>query len=375
MGNQAEGNLNREGKIGASSQPFYRPDLSYDDNFNTGPFGPFATASEHRFKEVGEPTVKVFGQLVHTPFGIPAGPLVNGKFARAALDLGFNIVTAKTVRGREYPCQEWPNVMALQHTGDLTLEQAEEGVLANHDYGNPLAITNSFGVPSKAPEVWQKDLAETVKYAKKGQLVIGSFQPTTSEGGTRQTFIEDAVKTAKMVAETGVKVLEINLSCPNEGSAHLLCFDVDTSADMINAIKAEVDLPITVKIAYFADKGKLKEFVTRVNVDGYTAINTIGTKTVDEKGESAFQHGRVKTGACGAPIRWAGLEMVAELKKLRTELGKDYTIVGVGGVTVPEDYQRYRDAGADVVMSATGAMWNPYLAQEIKKLLPSPSQA
>ena len=29
------------------------------------------------------------------------------------------------------------------------------------------------------------------------------------------------------------------------------------------------------------------------------------------------------------------------------------------------------DAGADVVMSATGAMWNPYLAKEIKEAYPN----
>jgi len=35
-----------------------------------------------------------------------------------------------------------------------------------------------------------------------------------------------------------------------------------------------------------------------------------------------------------------------------------------------EDYQDYREAGADAVLSATGAMWNPYLAKEIKEAYP-----
>jgi tRNA-dihydrouridine synthase len=34
----------------------------------------------------------------------------------------------------------------------------------------------------------------------------------------------------------------------------------------------------------------------------------------------------------------------------------------------PQDYFDYRQAGADAVMSATGAMWNPHLAQEIKQI-------
>lgn len=48
-------------------------------------------------------------------------------------------------------------------------------------------------------------------------------------------------------------------------------------------------------------------------------------------------------------------------------MGKDFAIIGVGGVMTPEDYLEYKNAGADIVQSATGAMWNPYLAQEIKQ--------
>ena len=54
------------------------------------------------------------------------------------------------------------------------------------------------------------------------------------------------------------------------------------------------------------------------------------------------------------------------MKKIRDEKGFKFSITGVGGVTSPEDYKEFRDGGADVVMSATGAMWNPKLAQEIK---------
>jgi len=48
----------------------------------------------------------------------------------------------------------------------------------------------------------------------------------------------------------------------------------------------------------------------------------------------------------------------------------EYEIIGCGGVTVPADFKEYRDAGANVVMSATGAMWNPYLAKEIREAYP-----
>ena len=42
------------------------------------------------------------------------------------------------------------------------------------------------------------------------------------------------------------------------------------------------------------------------------------------------------------------------------------SIIGVGGVVEPSDYDDYRAAGADAVMSATGAMWDARLARRIK---------
>ena len=76
--------------------------------------------------------------------------------------------------------------------------------------------------------------------------------------------------------------------------------------------------------------------------------------------------GRLTSGVCGSAIKWAGLDMVARLGRLREELSLKFSIVGCGGVTTPADYEEYRAAGTDAAQSATGAMWNPYLAREIK---------
>ena len=61
--------------------------------------------------------------------------------------------------------------------------------------------------------------------------------------------------------------------------------------------------------------------------------------------------------------------MVRRLSAVRERTGLDFAIIGVGGVTTPEDYRAYRAAGANAVMSATGAMWDANLAREIKAAL------
>jgi dihydroorotate dehydrogenase (NAD+) catalytic subunit len=351
--------------------PFYDPEKSYEDNFEHGPFGAFTDGVV--LENNSQKQYDFFGLKVNSPFGIPAGPLINGAFVKSALDKGFDIVTYKTVRSGGYPCHAWPNVLSVKVEGDLTLEKAQGKLVADKNYHEPLSITNSFGVPSREVEFWQKDLAEAVKYAKRGQIVIGAFQGTKKEGQTGEEYINDYRVVAKMVKDTGVKVMEVNLSCPNEGTNNLLCFDTARSVLVAKAIKEVIgDIPLIIKIAYYKDDEVLKNFVKEIGniVQGISAINTIAAEIVDEKGNQALPgEGRLRSGVCGHAIKWAGLDMVRKLKKLREEFGYTYTIICVGGVTVPEDFLEYRNAGGDIVMSATGAMWNPYLAKDIKEKL------
>lgn len=352
-------------------EPFYDPSKSYEENYGKGPFGDFVNPEKYQNK--GEPQFDFLGNKVYLPFGIPAGPLLNGKYVKAALDAGFDIAVYKTVRTQAYPCNPFPNVVAVDLHGDLKLDQAKNGIISKDNYESPLSITNSFGVPSTDPEIWQKDLADAARHAGKGQVVVGSFQGTKKGDGNVDAFISDFVLGARLVKEAGAKILEVNFSCPNEGTSHLLCFDIPMVRRISEAIKNEIgDIPLVIKIAYYEDQEALKKLIQEVGniIDGISAINTIGSAVRNKNGEQALPgEGRLVSGVCGVAIKWAGLDMVGRLAKLREELGMKFAIIGVGGVSSAEDFKKYKNAGADAVMSATGAMWNPMLAQEIKKSL------
>ncbi|MFA5791718.1 MAG: hypothetical protein WC884_01630 [Candidatus Paceibacterota bacterium] len=354
--------------------PFYDPEKSYEENFEKGPFGAFADKEISRTTlDIGEPKYNFFGFKINSPFGIPAGPLINGKFTQVALDCGFDIVTYKTVRSGKYSCHPWPNILSVKIDGDLTLDISEGTLVADRNYHEPLSITNSFGVPSLDPEFWQKDILQVLKNMKKGQMLVGAFQGTKKEGQSVEDYINDYRVTAKLLKDIGVKVMEVNLSCPNEGTNNLLCYDTERSVKVAKAIKEVIgEIPLIIKVGYFKDEDIFSIFVKKVGniVQGISTINTIAAEIVDEKGNQALPgSGRLRSGVCGHAIKWAGLDMVGRLKKLREEFNYKFQIIGVGGVATPEDFFEYRNAGADIVMSATGAMWNPYLAKEIKERL------
>ncbi|MDR0588352.1 MAG: hypothetical protein LBG61_05225 [Burkholderiales bacterium] len=345
-----------------SVQPFYNPAKTYDDNYREGPFGLFA---EDRVlpQPTEKPLKRLLGLPVFEPFGIPAGPLLNARFCEAAFRFGFDLAVYKTVRSAKRECLPFPNIIEVKVKGQLVSGQTVEA-LSIPEHHRPNAITNSFGVPSQSPEIWQPDMKNAVHAARAGQILIGSFQGS----GEGEAQVKDYIKTAQMVVETGAPVLEANLSCPNEGKKGLLCFDVDKVSAIVSGIKKAVnDRPLLLKLAYFEDEALLASLVRAVGdrVEGFCAINTLQAYVVDSHGKSPLP-GRDFAGICGADIRWAGLIMTQRLAAWRDQLKLNYTIVGGGGVMAKEDYHAYINHGADAVMSATGAMWNPLLAQEIK---------
>ena len=53
------------------------------------------------------------GMAVNSPLGIPAGPLLNGRWVLYYASLGFDILTYKTVRSSERACYELPNLQPV----------------------------------------------------------------------------------------------------------------------------------------------------------------------------------------------------------------------------------------------------------------------
>lgn len=356
------------------SLTFYDNTLSYEKNFEKGP--PLASANINPPKRIIKKMSKFLGFSVNLPFGIPAGPLLNSKFVKSAFEWGFDVIHYKTQRSGVFPCNPFPNVLFVDIKGDLTLKKADKplhGQLATKKKVLEFNITNSFGNPSKGPTFWQKDMKKALQYEKKGQLLIASVVGTIKKGLDEEDYYDDFAHTARLAKKTGVKVIEVNLSCPNVANEGILCYSVAAVETITRKVKEAIEeTPLIIKVGYY-DKNQqelLEDIVRRIElfVAGIAAINTIPAPVVDGKGNQALPGpNRLKAGICGAGIKWAGLDMVRRLARIREKMNRDFTIVGVGGVMTPEDYFQYRKAGADLVQSATAAMWNPHLAHKIWK--------
>lgn len=353
----------------------YNPSKTYIDNWDNGPFPP---RDFKPYVDKGQPQYKFLGLPIHSPFGIPAGPLLNSNHIKFAFEAGFDVLCYKTQRSVKFEPNQFPNVLYLDIDGDLTQQKAKESLLGRRQTDKPLekvSITNSFGNPSLGPDFWVEDLKKALSYERDGQLLIMSVVGTVQEGFSQEDYYDDFAEAAKQAASTGVKAIEINLSCPNVANEGILCYTKEAVVEVSKRVKEAIgDVPLITKFGYFSQEQEalLESTLKEISpfVSAISAINTLPAPVVDENGNQALPgENRLLSGICGASIKWAGLDMVKRLKNLKEKNGFDYEIIGVGGVMDVADFQAYSKAGADVVQSATAAMWNIDLAKQIKTSL------
>jgi dihydroorotate dehydrogenase (NAD+) catalytic subunit len=110
----------------------YDPAKSYEDNFTEGPiWGAGGTAVPH---SEGEPQFELFGHKLYSPFGIPAGPLLNSNYVKYVFERGFDVVCYKTQRSVPFTVNKFPHILYVDVDGDLTLEKAAKPLVGQAAY-------------------------------------------------------------------------------------------------------------------------------------------------------------------------------------------------------------------------------------------------
>lgn len=351
--------------------PIYDIDKTYDENAAKGPF--FNDEVPERIFPSKEKWKDFLGYPIASPIGIPAGPLLTSKWIALAANLGFDVLTYKTIRSKVHPSHPLPNILYVDTQGPISKHSPP----ALHIKKPPqqldkLAITNSFGMPSKSSEFLREDIPKANASLKPGQVMIVSVVGTPRPD---KTFIEDFVDAARLAKESGAKIIEANFSCPNvdkkEGSLYTSPETVFAFASAL--VKAISPIPLIIKVGVFPEAQQMRDVMVaaaRAGVRGFAGINTISMQVVDNAERPALGQSRFTSGICGGPIREAALDFVLQAAKTNKKEKLDLVLIGVGGIMLPEHFDLFLEAGTDVAMTATGMMWDPYIAARYHKRKP-----
>ncbi|MFP3867334.1 MAG: hypothetical protein ACLFUU_04115 [Desulfobacteraceae bacterium] len=343
--------------------------------------GPNLALESLPFTLVGQPRHEFLGKKLNSRLGIPAGLLLDSRWVRLYARLGFDILTYKTVRTRLQPSLAYPNCLLVRAPEPWERRTIPDSVEVTKRYQplTEISMTNSLGMPSQAPEVWQPDIAKSRESLMPGQMLIVSVVGTAEDNHPGR-FIQDFVRAAALAAEAGAEVIELNFSCPNAPVAEGHIYEApEFAGEITRAVRRQVkDRPLLIKVGYLDEKAHLAGLLAAIrgDINGIVGINSLKLTVVDQQGRQALPGaGRAASGISGYALRALARDFIRRLVSLREKERYDYQILAVGGILTPQDFQDFLDRGADAALSCTGAMWDPYLAlrYHMEYALPPPN--
>jgi dihydroorotate dehydrogenase len=364
------------------------PILGYNPSFDLGAnaSGPWMPQPDTRPVSYGHKW-RVLGFDLGLPIGLPASVLtLNSKYVQFYASSGFNIITYKTVRARAHAPHEPPHWLFLEDAqSPWDIGNVPASVTADLRFwpsdNSRYSTANSFGVPSAAPEEWQPDVKKALTYLADDQLMILSIMGGSDTDADTESVVRDFVEVARLGAETGVNVIELNLSCPNvlnpttgQVEGNLICHNAELSQRIVRSCREIIDsnIRLVAKVSWMTFshlRDAFGELLQSGTLDGIAGVNTIQTQVLDSSLNPSFPNREI-AGVSGAAIRNYSQDFLKSCTDLREAIGY-FDILYSGGVITPfHAFEALRN-GATAAMSATGAFVNPDLAAECVDLFES----
>ena len=281
--------------------------------------------------------------------GLAAGLDKNARCIDGLGAMGFGFVEVGTVTPKAQPGNPKPRMFRLP--------QAD-------------ALINRLGFNNDGLDAFIANVKRS-SFRRKGRILGLNI------GKNAATPIEDATSDYLLCLD-GVyphaDYVTVNISSPNTKNLRELQGDaaLDALLGALQQRRAQLQqqhgrqVPMFVKIAPDLDEAQvdlIAATLQRQRIDGVIATNT----TLQRTAVQGIEHADEAGGLSGAPLLPASNRVIA---RLRTALGKDYPIIGVGGVMSAADARSKIEAGADLVQIYTGLIYQgPALVGEVAQAL------
>jgi dihydroorotate dehydrogenase len=274
--------------------------------------------------------VQAFGLTFSHPVGLAAGFDKNGDYLDALGALGFSHIELGTVTPRPQPGNPRPRMFR---------------------YADSCALINRMGFNNKGVDHLVARLAQS-RYGGVRGISIGKNFDTPIERAQ-----DDYAACLRKVYEHAHYVA-VNVSSPNterlrelqerDGLRRILETLLEERASLEPRFGRRV--PLLVKVAPDLNAEQVAAIsaqIRSVQLDGVIATNTSTDHSLLNASPAESQRG----GLSGAPIHALSMRLIAQL---RAELGKDFPIIGVGGITSAAKARESLNAGANLLQVYTG---------------------
>jgi dihydroorotate dehydrogenase len=267
-------------------------------------------------------------------FGLAAGFDKNARAVPGLLGLGFGHVEIGTVTARPQPGNPRPRLVRLV---------------------DDRAVVNRMGFNNDGAAEVASRLHRLRRRAVARDAVIG-----VNIGKTKATPVEhavdDYVESARLLAPYA-SYLVVNVSSPNTPGLRDLQ-SVGALRPILTAVRDVAgSVPLVVKIApdlADEDVDAIADLALELDLSGISATNTTIARPDSLVAPRAEVEAAGPGGLSGPVLAPRATEV---LVRLRGRVGDRLALIGVGGVTTPEDVRSRLDAGADLVQAYTGFIY------------------
>ena len=178
---------------------------------------------------------------------------------------------------------------------------------------------------------------------------------------------EYAENCRKLNAVEQVKLLEVNISCPNvhAGGKNFGC-DPKAAAEVTRAVKAVTDKPVFMKLTpNVTDIAEIAKACEEAGADGLCLINTLLGMRIDLRSRKPIIANRTG-GVSGPAVFPIALRMVWDVYE-----AVKIPIIGCGGISSAEDAVEMMLTGATAVEVGAANLKDPYACKTIVENLPA----
>lgn len=252
--------------------------------------------------------------------------------------------------------EEFSNIYDLSNLGGIS----SKGLTLKGKQGNdgirvietPSGMMNSVGLQNPGVEAFiEREMEKMKQYNTRIIANLG--------GGTTEDYLEGI----KLLNDTDVDMIELNISCPNVKSGGM-AFGIKSKVayEVVKEVKSICTKPLMVKLSPNAeDIVDMAIKCCEAGADSISLVNTFKALAIDiNKKKPVFDN--VTAGLSGPAIKPIALRMVYEVCK-----NVNVPVVGLGGIMNWKDAIEFIMVGATAIQIGTVNFVNPRAGLEIKE--------
>jgi len=209
----------------------------------------------------------------------------------------------------------------------------------------PSGILNSVGLQNPGVDAFISH--ELPRLLRAGTRIIANIS-----GNTVEEYAEMAAK----LSNSGVDMIEVNISCPNVKAGGLAFgTNCDSAAQVTAAVKAVSAVPVMVKLSpNVTDIAAIARAVEDAGADAVSLINTLLGMRIDIESRRPILANNTG-GLSGPAVLPVAVRMVYQVRQ-----AVKLPIFGMGGISCAEDAIEMMLAGADIIGVGTACFSNPF---------------